>query len=114
MNGLDVNFGPVGKGIQRLDECPPKRGEIVFNGDRNRRECRSADHAVTFEFPEYSRQNLGRQSSDRFVQRIESHGAGIQQADDQYRPFVTDPIEDASKRAARKVGSEQELFKIVR
>ncbi len=66
--------------------------------------ARRLHQPVALQALQHLRQHLLRNAVDGAAQLVEAQRLVAQQQQDQYRPFVADPVEDLAGRAVRRIG----------
>lgn len=107
---VDVCFGPVADRPQRLAEREPQRRQFVLDPRRDLGVGAADDEAVTFERAQRLREDL-RADPHRVANLGEAARAVLEEADDQRRPAIADPVEGDSagasprRRGCRRAGA---------
>ena len=102
-DAVDVRLGPIANSGNRLDERPSEWSEFVFDARRHFGVNRAADEAVALQTAQRLRQHLLRNAVDAPLQMREALGFVLQQANNQYRPFIGDAIQHATRWTFRGV-----------
>jgi len=97
---VDMRFGPVTDGGDRLDEGLAEAGESILDPRRDLRVDVTGDQAVTFHPAQCLGQHLGGDVTELAAQLGKPHGAVAEQQHDKNGPFVADPVEHQPGRTA--------------